>query len=319
MEKKLGSYVDRGRIAGPTEVREEPMLTERADPSKIKPLKRDGFDGHFLAVDCSTRTLKRAHNWGIYLLRVAFAVVKGKDVDWGYEERICTVVGDTHVRYRFLGDARVELESHMALDIIRRRKINDGDFLLLDGPSYFGGARKFRIALYEKCKEAETKLLAISKQSPSLHDEKGRDFMAAVSILSSHPVWVYHPVTTANTDQHLYGDVSVVKLCGSSQRVFRCDIMEYLVMNPVDELLSPLTSVSEDPRCLGYPATLWLAHDFSAPSDSKLLSYHDQIEEALGSVGLLEVLRREELSCSFADELHGIKHPFEWEWWDGQF
>ncbi len=81
----------------------------------------------------------------------------------------------------------------------------------------------------------------------------------------------------------------------------------------VEELLSPLTSVSEDPRCLGYPVALWLAHDFSAPSDSKLLHYYDLIEETLGSVGLLDVLHMEELSCSFTDEIHGVKHPFEWE------
>jgi len=49
-----------------------------------------------------------------------------------------------------------------------------------------------------------------------------------------------------------------------------------------------------------------------------LLSYHDQIEERLSKAGLLETLRSEELTCSFADELHGIKYAFQWEWWDGQ-
>jgi len=316
MEKKLSLYVERGRVTGYTEVREEPVIAVKPNPDKIKPLKKiSSFHGQFLAVDCSTRTLKRASNWGIYLLRVSHAILKGRDVDWGYEERICTVVGDSSIRYRFLGDVRVELESQMALDLVRRRKICEGDFLLLDGPSYFGGARKFRIALYEKCKEAGINLLAISKQSPSLHDEKGRDFMAAISMLSSNPMWVYHPVATANVHEHLYGDVTVVKLCESSLRVFRCDVMEYLATTSVDELLSPLVSISEDPRCLGYPVILWLAHDFSAPSNSKLLDYHDQVERALDSAGLLEGLRREEFTCSFADEIHGIKHAFEWEWW----
>jgi len=90
--------------------------------------------------------------------------------------------------------------------------------------------------------------------------------------------------------------------------------MEYLTNREIIEVLSPLTTVAEDPRCLGYPIALWLAHEFSGSSDSMLLSYHDQIEEALKNAGLLEDLRREELSCSFADELHGIKHAFEWEW-----
>jgi hypothetical protein len=58
---------------------------------------------------------------------------------------------------------------------------------------------------------------------------------------------------------------------------------------------------------------LWLAHDFSAPSDSKLLHYHDQVEETLRNAGLLDTLRVEELSCSFADELHGVRYPFRWE------
>jgi len=91
--------------------------------------------------------------------------------------------------------------------------------------------------------------------------------------------------------------------------------MEYLTKREITNILSPLTCVSEDPRCLGYPVPLWLAHEFSAPSDSMLLAYHDQIEEALNNAGLLQVLRREEFSSSFADKLHGIKHAFEWEWW----
>jgi len=316
MEKKLGMYVGKGRVVGQTEVREEPVITEKPDKSKIKPLKKVSiFSGNFLAVDCSTRTLKRANNWGIYLLRVATAIVKGRDVDWGYEERVRTAVGDAYIRYRFLGGERFELESQMAEDMIRRRKICEGDFVLLDGPSYFGGARKFSVSLYEKCKEAEINLLAISKQSPSLHDEKGRDFIATASVLSCDPLWAYHPVATANIHEHLYGDVAVVKLCESSPRVFRCDIMEYLTKNPVNELLSPLTSISGDPRCLGYPVTLWLAHEFSAPSDSMLLHYHDQIERELDSAGLLDVLRTEEFTCSFADEIHGVKHAYERELW----
>ncbi len=147
----------------------------------------------------------------------------------------------------------------------------------------------------------------------------GRDFIATTYTMSPYGIWVYHPVRKADIHKHLYGDIAVVKLCEESPHVFRCDIMEYLTNREINEILSPLTCISEDPRCLGYPITLWLAHEFSAPSDSMLLSYHDQIEEALNNVGLLEALRREEFSCSFADELHGIKHTFDWEWWGEQF
>jgi len=315
MKKKLGEYVDKGRVVGYREVRKEPVIAVKPDKSKIKHLKKMAkCDAHFMAVDCSTRTLKRANNWGVYLLRTAYASVKCRDVNWGYEERMRSVIGDTRMRYRFLEDARVELESMMALNLLREG--GEVDYLLLDGASYFGGERKFRTFLYEKCEGDGINLLAISKQSPTLHDDRGRDFVATTYGLSPYATWVYHPVIEAKIREHLYGDISIVKLCKDSPRVFRCDIMGYLLREggEVHELLSPLTSLSEDPRCLGYPVTLWLAHDFSAPSNSKLLHYHDQVEKTLADAGLLDVLRVEELSCNFPDELHGAKHPFEWEW-----
>jgi len=323
MNKKLREYVNKGRVVGYYEIKKEPMITEKPDMSKIKPLRKvSSCAANFLAVDCSTRTLKRANNWGVYLMRVAYAYVKGRKVDWDYEERICTVIGDAHTRSNFLTDFRIELESQMALNIIRggvatfyyEHMNTRSNYLLLDGGGYFGGERKFRVSLYEECEKEKINLLAISKNSPSLHDEKGRDFVATTSILSSYGIWIYHPVRKANKDQSLYGDVSVVKLCEESPHVFRCDIMEYLTNYEIDELLSPLTFVSEDPRCLGYPVTLLLAHNFSAPSDSKLLHYRDQVEEMLANDRLRDVLRVEELSCSFADELHGVKYPFRWEW-----
>ena len=314
MKKKLSEYVNKGRAIGFHEVRKEPVIAVTPDKSKIKPLRKmESCDVHFMAVDCSTRTLKRANNWGIYLFRTAYAKVRDRDVHWDFEERVHTVVGDAFVRRRILQDVRLNLESEIALSLIQGA--GESDYLLMDGASYFGGERKFWVELYEKCKERGVKLLAISKQSPMLHDEKGRDLVAATYMLSpSYQTWVYYPVKPANIHEHQYGDVSMVKLSEESPRIFRCDVMEYLSSHEITELLSPLTFISEDPRCLGYPVTLWLAHDFSAPSDSKLLHYHDQVEETLASVGLLDVLRVEELSCNFPDELHGVKHPFQWEW-----
>lgn len=314
MKKKLGEYVNRGRVIGFHEVRKEPVIAVTPDKSKIKPLRKmKSCDVHFIAVDCSTRTLKRANNWGIYLFRAAYALVRVRDVHWDYEERIHTVVGDAYVRRKILQDVRLNLESEVALRLVH--DADESDYLLLDGASYFGGERKFWVELYEKCKEKGVKLLAISKQSPMLHDDKGRDLVAATYMLSPpYPMWVYYPVKPANVHEHQYGDVSMIKLSGESPRIFRCDVMEYLRGREVTELLCPLTFISEDPRCLGYPVTLWLAHDFSVPSDSKLLHYHDQVEETLASAELLDVLRIEELSCNFPDELHGVKHPFQWEW-----
>ena len=312
MAKKLAEYINRGRMLGFREAREEPVMAVKPERSKVRPLtKMETYDGNFLAVDCSTRTLKRANNWGVYLMRVAYTSVSGKKVDWGHRERMCTVVGDSYARRGLLQDRRVELESQMALDVLC--KSDSVHYLFLDGPSFFGGKRKFRTFLYEKCKADGIRLLAVSKQSPTLHDEKGRDFIAAAYQISPYSMWVYHPMVEADKEKNLYGDVSIIKLCPDSPRLFRCDIMDYLTSGDIAELLSPLTCISEDPRCLGYPITLWLAHDFSTPSDSKLLYYNDLVEEALADTGVLDTLRLEELACNFPDALHGVKHPFRWE------
>lgn len=328
MEHKLKCYVDKGRIALGSQVKEEPLIAVKPDASLIRPLKKvTTYMGSFIAVDCSTRTLKRANNWGVYLMRASCASVRERAVDWSYSERICTVVGDSHVRRSYLQDFRIELESQVALRMLNEALSKPyrvhGDvrsmYLLLDGGGYFGGERKFRVSLYDECEKNGVRLLAISKNSPSMHDEKGRDLVATTYTMTSHPLWVYYPVRKADKDRSLYGDISIVKLCAESQHVFRCDIMDYLTQQDIVELLSPLTSVCEDPRCVGYPISLYLAHEFSAPSNSMLLSYHDQIEDKLNEAGLLDALRREERSCSFADEIHGVKHAFEWEMWDDQY
>ena len=339
MEHKLKCYVDKGTVAVGMQSMKEPESIVRPDAKLLRPLRKvKEYKGSFIAVDCSTRTLKRANNWGIYLMRSAYATVKNRAVDWGFEERICTAVGDPHGRSNYLKDVRIELESHMALKLLesetgsyydhtnpgesrsKSAKCNGlGDYLLLDGGGYFGGERKFRVSLYDKCEKIGMNLLAISKNSPTLHDEKGRDFMASVQAITHDELWYYHPVRRADKDRSLYGDISVVKLCAESPYVFRCDVMDYLTQQDICELLSPLTSVSEDPRCIGYPISLFLAHDFSEPSDSMLLAYNDQIEQKLSEAGLLESLRREERSCSFSDQLHGVKHAFDWEWWDDQY
>jgi hypothetical protein len=328
MEKALKCYVDRGRIAATAEPQEEPTTNIKPDPSLVKLLtRRRDFKGSFMAVDCSTRTIKRANNWGIYLMRPSFAVVKNRVVNWGFKERICTAVGDAHARSNLLTDVRIELESEIALELLRSKDgvsyYEDSDarsnYLLLDGGGYFGGERKFRVFLYEAAEKLGVSLLALSKNSPSLHDNKGRDFIAAAYGLAPQGVWVYHPVRKADKDKSLYGDIAVVKLCSESPRVFRCDIMEYLAGEDVSALISPLTCISEDPRCLGYPISLYLAHDFSAPSNAMLLSYHDLIEQKLKENDLLETLQREESCCSFADELHGLKHAFQRERWNEQY
>jgi hypothetical protein len=324
LKTKLKTYVDKGRQIGFRDIKRQPLIVTKPDTKKFKPLQKvKSCDSRFLAVDCSTRILKRAHNWGIYLMRVAYASVENRNVNWGYDESIVCAIGDRRYRSNFLIDRRLQLESEMALKLLHEepirgrsygetlRGLGEGDYVLLDGASFFGGKRGFHTSLYEEALRKKVNLLAVSKQSPMLCDEKGRDFMASTSVLASYPLWVYHPVKEANMAEHLYGDVSLVKLCEDSQHVFRCDIMDPLASNNVSEFLSPLTSLSEDPRCLGYPVALWLAHEFSGASNSKLLQYYDLIEKTLSDEGILEPLRVEELSCSFADKIHGITNPFE--------
>jgi hypothetical protein len=327
MENRLRTYVEKGRFHGAVEAKEELLINAKPDASLIKPLRRlTDYSGSFLAVDCSTRTLKRANNWGIYLMRPSFVVVRNRKVNWGFKERICTVVGDAYTRSNFLTDIRIELESQVALELLDQGSSAyyeypnpQEDYLLLDGGGYFGGERKFRVALYEKCEKLGLNLIAISKNSPSLHDDKGRDFISTASALSPWGLWVYHPVRRADKDKSLYGDITVIKLCEESNHVFRCDVMDYLTQRELGNTLSPLTSISEDPRCMGYPICLYLAHAFSAPSDSMLFTYHDLIEEKLKDLNLLDCLNREERCSSFGDELHGVKHAFQRERWSEQY
>ena len=309
----LRKYVEKGWSPVSIQLREEPKLLETPSKEKIKPLRRtEAKDIKFLAVDCSTRTLKRAHNWGIYIFRVSYALVQNRNVEWGHKEKLQFVPGDYLTRGRLLKRLRLEFESGMAIE--KLDALSEDDYLLLDGASYFGEKKGFHILLYGKCQEKNVKLLAISKQSPILHDSRGRDLAATVYEMAEHPAWIYHPVKRANKKEHLYGDVSLIKLCAESPRVFRCDIMDYLLEKyEPSEIVAPLTSISEDPRCLGYPIALWLAHDFSGISNSKLLYYHGQLEKILKETGIFERVRREELSCNFPDELHGLKYPFEKE------
>jgi len=82
MKTQLKKYVDKRRKIGYRYIKKQPLIAIAPDRTKIKPLtKIEKHDSQFLAVDCSTRTLKRAHNWGIYLMRVAYASVESRNVN----------------------------------------------------------------------------------------------------------------------------------------------------------------------------------------------------------------------------------------------
>jgi len=320
--RTLTNYVEKGALGESTVDMDGPQHVSYF-PELRKPLDRvRSFEGKFVAVDCSTKPLMRGNRFGVYLLRVAYASVnpseKENPVIWGptpMEERMSAVVGDAISRRKKLERLRFEYESKLAETLLPQ--LESSDYLLLDGASYFGRLedRRFALTLYEEAKRKNIKFLAIPKNSPSLIDDKGRDLIARVTVDMSTvtTAWIYLiPEKKANTDKHRFGDVSLVKLNPESFRVFRCDIMDYLTEGNIVELLSPLTSISDDPRCLGYPVSLYLAHNFAkVSSDAKLLYCRELVEKALADEGLLTPLKMEEALSNFRSELYGRKYPWE--------
>lgn len=326
MVKKLKDYVDKGTLDSSAVGMEEPEPVSYF-PQVQKPLDfLRSYKGKFIAVDCSTKPLMRGNRFGVYLIRVAYASVnpseKRNSVTWGpspLQERISTAVGDDVSRGKKLERLRFEYESELAETLLPQ--LDSSDYLLLDGVSYFGRPedRRFALALYEKARKKNLKFMAISKNSPSLIDVKGRDLIAKIAVeISTATAWVYHPIEELKADPHKsrFGDGSLVKLNPESFRVFRCDIMDYLTQGDIVQLLSPLTSISDDPRCLGYPVPLYLAHNFAkVSSEAKLLWYRNLVEKALVDADeeLLNYLKFEEALSNFRSELYGRKYPWELE------
>ncbi|UCE16400.1 MAG: hypothetical protein JSV12_01945 [Candidatus Bathyarchaeota archaeon] len=322
--RTLKGYVDKGALDGSAVGMEEPEHFSYF-PKFRKPLNFfKSFKGKFVAVDCSTKPLMRGNRFGVYLLRVAYASVdpseKENPVMWGtspLQERSYAAIGDEISRKHQLERLRFEYESELAETLLLQLDLSD--YLLLDGASYFGRPedRRFALALYEKARKRNLNFLTISKNSPSLVDEKGRDLISQIAVgMPTATACVYHPIKELKADPHKnrFGDGSLVKLNSESFRVFRCDIMDYLAEGNIVQLLSPLTSISGDPRCLGYPVALYLAHDFAkVSSDAKLLYCRDLLEKALANEGLLDSLKMEEALSNFRSELYGLRYPWELE------
>lgn len=322
--RALKDYVDKGILNGSAVDMGKPKSISYF-PELQKPLDfLRSFEGKFVAVDCSTKPLMRGNRFGVYLLRVAYVSVnpseKENSVTWGpcpLQERICAAKGDEIARRRRLERLRFEYESELAETLLSQ--LDSSDYLLLDGVSYFGRPedRRFALALYEKAHRRNLKFLGISKNSPSLLDDKGRDLIAQIAVdMSTATAWVYHPIKElkANPHKNRFGDGSLIKLNPESFRIFRCDVMDYLAEENIVHLLSPLTSISDDPRCLGYPVSLYLAHNFAkVDSEAKLLYYRDLVEKALADADkeLLNYLKFEEALSNFRSELYGRKYPWE--------
>jgi hypothetical protein len=71
------------------------------------------------------------------------AIVEGRNVNWGYGERICTAVENAHVRRSYLQDFRIEMESQTALNLL------SGEALLISEPK-IGFAVPIRVTHYRE-------------------------------------------------------------------------------------------------------------------------------------------------------------------------
>ncbi|MDH5690573.1 MAG: DNA double-strand break repair nuclease NurA [Candidatus Bathyarchaeota archaeon] len=315
----LCTYAEKGRAIGSLVTVTEPIMAHEPKLELLKPLKVfSSVDKVFAAVDCSTIPLMRGNNFGAYVFRVAATLVKpqsGKEVNWSYEEHFQSVVGNEVHRKARLQSIRFDYESKMGLPLLD--KLDRDDYLILDGGSYFGGTRGFSVSLYEECRKRGIKLLTVSKKTQSTMTSKGTDFLATLlTKCMDKGVWLYHPFAKAKSDEHLYGDISFIKLNLLTPIAFRCDIMEYLADTDLVELVSPLTALSQDARCFGYPVCLYLAHHFTKTASPKLTYYREVLERELREKhpDALRKLLVEEMLANFRSQvLYGAKHLWDWE------
>jgi hypothetical protein len=272
----------------------------------------------------------KAQDVQVRLLRAAYALFdfseypKGSFIEWGANERIKTALAPD-INYKF-HDMQLETECEIAARQLD--KLQEGDYVLLDGAGFFGGFRHFRKQLLDTCNSKNLRLLCISKRTEQITDSLGHDAMPSIlsnSRSTGHSCWVYFPVREAEHTRHLFSDVGVVKLSPSSERIFRCDVPDYLrplydteaselgkskaKFRPVS-LLSSLTALCNDARCVGYPAPLYVAHSLTEIPRPKWLWYYSMRNDWLADAGLLDYVRDLEFIGSFADELHNIS-PWE--------
>lgn len=315
MVRQLAKYVNVGRPVDRLTVGGEPLTVLDVDLTKYIPLQKISYvaiHNRFLAIDCSTIPLNHANNWGIYLFRVAYALFEPpekKIVKWGFFDKIRTLVDTSDKRRDMLQNERVEFESQTALNVLREFGLTSDDYLFLDGIGYFGGTRQFRVSLHDECERKGIRLIAISKNSKSLFDNKGRDLIAYLLRSTFLHLWAFqHPLLIENKNEHRYGDTYIAKFGSDSKVAFRSDIMGYLRKEDPATILSPLTSMAEDPTCEGYPAVLRQAHDFTQiNSYAKRLEYYTAVEDKQRKADILDVLRSEETVASFTERLHGEK------------
>ena len=309
----LTRYSTEGRPVSSFTEDMEPIMARAPKIELLKPLKVfHSLMSTFAAVDCSSIPLLVGQNFGAYVLRVSSALVnQEKQVELTHKEHVFTVTGDELRRQKALETARLEYESHMGLFLCE--KLADEDYLILDGASSFGGPRRFSVNLYQNAKQRRINLLTLAKNTKAM-TAKGTDFITTLLCESTLDTWLYHPYLEANLEEHRYGDMSFVKLHPSVPAAFRCDISEYLTENDLTDLISPLTALAQDARCLGYPVCLFLAHRNTQMSSPKMLYYRDELEKmlAIQPQTYHKILLEEKIS-SFRRQMYGVRNVWDWE------
>lgn len=323
----LKRYLDRG-VEEAEESPEEEASFERIELEKFKPVEASKPAGLMLSVDASSYPLLSANNWRIGVSRCAYVIVEVKGdrpliVEENYEDHLFTVVCERKKMPYKVWEILRTFESNLALK--KLENFGEEDFCLLDGAAYFGGSRSFTQPLYEQAKRLGVKMVMIPKSSRRLRDERGRDLLASLSLRGEAlrrqgflgATWIYHPITKLAQIKslNLYAEVSAVKLSPSSRRVFRCDVIDYLVeekgVEAVFEVASKLAYLSRDVRCDGYPAPLYLAHQRTKIPEAKLIEYEEAVRRLLREEGLLEALEAEAEIASFRKALLGLIHDYQ--------
>jgi len=324
--EEVKRYIEKGYSNEKIQV-EEPFIADEIYPSRFLEINPKEAQVKFLSVDASSYPLMRGNNWRIGVSRCAYVIVENLNGRWvvseeGYQDHIFSTIAPINERkYRIWTKLR-EYESEMAIKLVK--KLDSEDFCLMDGAAFFGmrGGSSYSVELYQACLKKKIKLLMIPKNSPNLHDEKNRDLLTTINLYGLKlqregklgKCWFYHPILEAANRKNLYGDVTCVKLSPLSPRVFRCDIMDYLVEKGkkyLAEILSELAGLSMDARCNGYPAPLFLAHERTRIPRAKLLEYFELVQLNLDREGLLEFLLRESDVAGFRKHLLGLTYDFD--------
>jgi len=324
--EEMKKYVDNGYELTFQTYDEEPFTVDGIYQTNFHSLIPVESSSKFLSVDASFYPLIRANNWVIGVSRCAYVIIEKVNGEWivlseNYQDHIFPVLAPLHKRPFGIWAKLKEYESRMAVSLLD--KLDKEDFCLMDGKALFGsgiGENKYSLDLYYGCRKRDVRLLMIPKKS-TLQLSRNRDLLATINRYASKlqkegkigGCWIYYPITFPKV-KDFYGDISCVKLSPSSNMVFRCDLMDYIVekgKNYMVKTISELSTISNDPRCNGYPAPLFLAHERTRIPKAKLLEYLEKLHLKLAENGLLDFLLVEAEIASLRRSLLGLTYDFE--------